>query len=31
MRIRLAGLSAYGFEKGMPEPWVKGSEDLLLR
>lgn len=31
MRIRLAGLSAYGFGKDMPEPWVKGSEDLPLR
>lgn len=23
MRVRLAGLSACGFGKGLPEPWVK--------
>lgn len=25
----MAGLSAYGFGKGMPEPWVKGSRICL--
>jgi hypothetical protein len=30
MRVRLAGLSAYGFGKDMPKPWVKESEDLPL-
>lgn len=29
MRVRLAGLSALGFGKGMPEPWGKGLEDPL--